>query len=153
MSFDNEVNLVLESKGINESLARVIVVSFITPLNPTINIVNDIKTAVSEAVTNAIIHGYDGQAGKIYMNLRLKNDILQVEIKDNGIGIKDIDVVKEPLYTSKPEMERSGMGFTVMETFMDKLTVTSTYGLGTTIVMTKNLSREVIENDKNSPSL
>ncbi len=141
MSFDNEVNMVLDAISVNESLARVVAVSFITPLNPTINVVNDIKTAVSEAVTNAIIHGYDGATGKIYMNLRLKDSVLQVEIKDNGIGIKDIDKVKEPLYTSKPEMERSGMGFTVMETFMDKLEVFSTYGLGTTIIMTKDLSK------------
>ncbi len=152
MNFDNEVNIVLDAKGTNESLARVIVVSFITPLNPTINTVNDIKTAVSEAVTNAIIHGYDGKDGRIFMNLRLKDNILQVEIKDNGIGIKDIEQVKEPLYTSKPEMERSGMGFTVMETFMDKLSVTSTYGLGTTIVMTKDLSKEIAE-DCQTPNL
>lgn len=143
MNFDNEVNIVLDAKSVNESLARVIVVSFITPLNPTLNVVNDIKTAVSEAVTNAIIHGYDGYSDneKIYMNLKLKNSILQVEIKDNGVGIQNIEQVKEPLYTSKPQMERSGMGFTVMETFMDKLEVFSTYRLGTTIIMTKDLSQ------------
>ncbi len=140
MKFDNEVNIVFDAKSENESLARVVVVSFITPLNPTLNVVNDIKTAVSEAVTNAIIHGYDGCDGKIYMNLRLKDDILQIEIKDNGIGIENIEQVKEPLYTSKPELERSGMGFTVMETFMDKLEVLSTYKMGTTIIMTKSLN-------------
>ncbi len=140
MKFDNEVNIVFDAKSENESLARVVVVSFITPLNPTLNVVNDIKTAVSEAVTNAIIHGYDGEYGKIYMNLRLKDGILQIEIKDNGIGIENIEQVKEPLYTSKPEMERSGMGFTVMETFMDKLEVLSTYKMGTTILMTKSLN-------------
>lgn len=145
MNFDNEVNIVLDAKGTNESLARVIVVSFISPLNPTINIVNDVKTAVSEAITNAIIHGYDGKNGKIFMNLRLKGSILQVEIKDNGIGIGNIEQVKEPLYTSKPEMERSGMGFTVMETFMDKLEIISTYGLGTTIVMSKDISKDLID--------
>ncbi len=140
MNFDNEVNIVFDAKSENESLARVVVVSFITPLNPTLNVVNDIKTAVSEAVTNAIIHGYDGKSGKIYMNLRLKDDILQIEIKDHGIGIENIEQVKEPLYTSKPELERSGMGFTVMETFMDKLEVLSTYKMGTTILMTKSLN-------------
>lgn len=144
MNFDNEVNVAFDAHGANESLARVMVVSFISPLNPTLNVVNDVKTAVSEAVTNAIIHGYDGKSGKIYMNLRLKNGILQVEIKDNGIGIKDIEQVKEPLYTSKPEMERSGMGFTVMESFMDKLEVVSTYNIGTTIIMTKDLSNNDI---------
>ncbi len=140
MNFDNEVNVVFDAKSENESLARVLVVSFITPLNPTINVVNDIKTAVSEAVTNAIIHGYDGECGKIYMNLRLKENVLQVEVKDKGIGITNIDEVKEPLYTSKPELERSGMGFTVMETFMDKLEVFSTYRMGTIIIMTKDLT-------------
>lgn len=144
MNFDNEVNVAFDAHGANESLARVMVVSFISPLNPTLNVVNDVKTAVSEAVTNAIIHGYDGKSGKIYMNLRLKDGILQVEIKDNGIGIKDIEQVKEPLYTSKPEMERSGMGFTVMESFMDKLEVVSTYNIGTTIIMTKDLSNNDI---------
>lgn len=144
MNFDNEVNIVLDAKSVNESLARVVVVSFISPLNPTLNTVNDVKTAVSEAVTNAIIHGYDGADGKIFMNLRLKGSLLQVEIKDNGIGIEDIEQVKEPLYTSKPQMERSGMGFSVMETFMDKLDVVSTYNIGTTIIMTKDLSNESV---------
>lgn len=143
MNFDNEVNLVMDAKSINESLARVVVVSFISGLNPTLNVVNDVKTAVSEAVTNAIIHGYDGEDGKIYMNLRLKDKVLQVEIKDNGNGIEDIEKVKEPLYTSKPEMERSGMGFSVMEAFMDKLEVVSTYKIGTTIIMTKDLSEDI----------
>lgn len=144
MNFDNEVNIVLDAKSVNESLARVVVVSFISPLNPTLNTVNDVKTAVSEAVTNAIIHGYDGADGKIFMNLRLKGSLLQVEIKDNGIGIENIEQVKEPLYTSKPQMERSGMGFSVMETFMDKLDVISTYNIGTTIIMTKDLSNESV---------
>ncbi len=140
MNFDNEVSITFDAKTENESLARVLVVSFITPLNPRINVVNDIKTAVSEAVTNAIIHGYDGNKGKIFMNLKIKGNILQVEIKDNGTGIENIEKVKEPLYTSKPELERSGMGFTVMETFMDKLDVFSTYRIGTTIIMTKDLT-------------
>ncbi len=140
MNFDNEVNVVFDAKSENESLARVLVVSFITPLNPTLNVVNDIKTAVSEAVTNAIIHGYENECGKVYMNLRIKESVLQIEIKDNGVGIQNIDKVKVPLYTSKPELERSGMGFTVMETFMDKLEVFSTYRIGTTIIMTKDLT-------------
>ncbi len=141
MNFENEVNIVFDAVSENESLARVVTVSFISHLNPTLNVVNDIKTAVSEAVTNAIIHGYDQNCGKIHFNLKLKNNILQIEVKDYGIGIEDIEKVKTPLYTSKPEMERSGMGFTVMETFMDKLLVFSTYGMGTTIIMTKDLSQ------------
>ncbi len=140
MSYDNEVSLIMEAKSQNESLARMCVAGFVSALNPLIDELNDIKTAVSEAVTNAIIHGYENKGGQVTMNCKIKDRTIYIEVIDKGIGINDIEQAKTPLYTSKPEAERSGMGFTVMETFMDELAVTSINKIGTKITMSKTLS-------------
>ncbi len=142
MNYNNEISIEMSSLSINESFARVSIVSFISPLDPSINDVNDIKTALSEAVTNAIIHGYEDMDGKVYIKYKIDNYNLTIEVVDKGRGINNINEAMEPLYTSKPEMERSGMGFTVMESFMDKVNVTSEVGVGTTITMYKDLSKQ-----------
>ncbi len=146
--FDNEVKIVMDSKSCNESFARMCVASFITPLDPTVNELTDIKTAVSEAVTNSIIHGYEnkGDEGKITLNLSRSKNTVYIEIIDNGKGISDIDEARTPLFTSKPEQERSGMGFTFMESFMDNVTVTSVVGVGTKVSMEKTINNPSILN-------
>ncbi len=136
---NNYLKTEFEAKSINESIARVIVAGFVMPLDPTIEQMADIKTAVSEAVTNSIIHGYEDVDGHVFMELEIDNRLLTVKIKDNGVGIDDVKKAREPLYTSKPECDRSGMGFTVMESFMDSLHIESIPGVGTTVVMTKQL--------------
>jgi len=137
----NEVNIVMDAKSENESFARMVAAGFIARLDPTLAELNEVKTAVSEAVTNAVIHGYDSEnLGKISLKLTLDSDnTVTIIISDNGKGISNIEEAMQPLYTSKPEMERSGMGFTVMEMFMDSTDVSSEKGLGTTITMTKKL--------------
>lgn len=136
---DSEITIVMESNSENESFARIAVAAFIAPLNPTIGELNDIKTAVSEAVTNSIIHGYEDNNGKIYLTCKVSGRRVTIKVQDNGIGIEDIKKAMQPLYTSKPDMERSGIGFTVMQTFMDDVSVQSEKNLGTTVIMTKNL--------------
>lgn len=138
----NEINIVMDSKSQNEAFARIAIVSFISHLDPDLNTIADIKTAVSEAVTNSIIHGYYNKKGRVKLNLKLEDTLLTVEIIDEGIGIKNIEEARQPLYTSKPEMERSGMGFTIMESFMDSLNVDSSIETGTKIVMTKDLAKD-----------
>lgn len=133
----NEMKLQLLSKSANESFSRVVAAAFVSQLDPTIEELSDIKTAVSEAVTNAIIHGYENKTGIIEMKCKLYKDSVEIEISDCGKGIEDIEIARQPLFTSKPEMERSGMGFTVMESFMDKVEVTSVLGQGTIIKMFK----------------
>mgnify|MGYP003306279635 CR=1 FL=1 len=123
----------------NEQLARIAVASFIAPLDPTLEEMADVKTAVSEAVTNAIIHGYEEKPGTVYLRCRLDGDLLEVEVEDKGKGIEDIEQAMMPMYTTKPEKERSGMGFTFMETFMDHLYIESSVGEGTTIRMDKQI--------------
>ena len=140
MSFENEMKLVILSKSQNEAFARSVVGAFASQLDPTLEEISDVKTAVSEAVTNSIIHGYENSRGIITIIAKIKNNILDVEIIDEGMGIEDIDIARQPLYTSKPELERSGMGFTVMETFMDNVEVFSERGKGTRIVMTKRFN-------------
>lgn len=135
----NEIYLEMESISENESFARIVVAAFITRLNPTLEQLADIKTAVSEAVTNAIIHGYEGGEGVIKLRCRIEGRRLMLWISDEGTGISDIKKAMEPLYTTRPEWERSGMGFTFMETFMDHLEVESTQGEGTRIYMAKQL--------------
>ncbi len=144
--FDNEVKIIMDSKSCNESFARMCVASFITPLDPTVGELTDIKTAVSEAVTNAIIHGYENKAsnGKITLDLKRKGHTVYIEIIDNGKGIENIDEAKTPLYTSKPEQERSGMGFTIMESFMDSMEITSIVGVGTKVSMSKTITNPEI---------
>ena len=139
---ENTVNIDFLSKSENEFFARAAVASFASLADPTASEIADIKTAVSEAVTNAIVHGYPDKTGTIYISCALKDDELTVEIKDNGKGIEDIKKAMEPLYTSSPENERSGMGFTVMETFMDTIDVNSIPGVGTKITMTKKIGRD-----------
>ena len=137
--YDNEMNLEILSKSNNEAFARITVAAFVSSLDPTIEEMADIKTAVSEAVTNCIIHGYEGREGIIKINCKIAGRKLIVEITDTGKGIENVDIAREPLYTTKAELERSGMGFTIMESFMDELKVESIVGLGTKVTMTKNI--------------
>lgn len=139
-----KVIIELESDPRNEAFARVAVAAFAARLNPTIEEISDIKTAVSEAVTNAIIHGYNGGKGKIMLVCSVNENELDVEISDEGVGIPNIEKAMEPMYTSKPELERSGMGFAFMSAFMDKVAVDSTPGQGTTVKMKKRIAKEDI---------
>lgn len=138
--YDNEMSLEILSKSNNEAFARVAVAAFVTSLDPTIEEIADIKTAVSEAVTNCIIHGYEGSSlGVIKIKCMIDGRKVIIEISDTGKGIENIEIAKEPLYTTKADLERSGMGFTIMESFMDELKVESILGLGTKITMVKNI--------------
>lgn len=139
MEYANEMILEFESISSNESFARVVITAFIASLDPTIEELSDIKTAVSEAVTNCIIHGYENGRGKIRFICRIYDSTVYIEISDNGKGIDDIPKAMEPLYTTKPELERSGMGFAFMEAFMDELEVISYKGKGTTVKMNKKI--------------
>lgn len=141
MENTNEMTLVFDSRPVNEGLARVAVAAFCTQLNPTLEEVADLKTAVSEAVTNCIIHGYEGKVHKIQVDCRLNGQELFVDVIDQGVGIADVEKAMEPLYTTKPERERSGMGFTFMEAFMDEVSVESELGKGTTVHMKKIIRR------------
>ena len=141
MENTNEMTIVFESRPVNESLARVAVAAFSTQLNPTLEEVADLTTAVSEAVTNCIIHGYEGEIHKIWLTCRLKGQELFVDVKDEGVGIPDVKKAMEPLYTTKPEKDRSGMGFTFMEAFMDEISVESKVGEGTVVHMKKAIRR------------
>ena len=139
MNSANEMNVEFDSVAKNESFARVIVASFIMSTNPTLEEVSDIKTAVSEAVTNAIIHGYEKGAGKIWIRTVVEDRSVYIEVRDKGIGIADVKQAMEPLFTTKPEEERSGMGFSFMEAFMDRLEVESAAGEGTVVKMWKEI--------------
>ena len=141
MENTNEMIIVFDSRPVNEGMARIAAASFCTQLNPTLEEVADLKTAVSEAVTNCIIHGYEGEIHKIRMDLKLKGREIFVDITDQGVGISDVKKAMEPLYTTKPEKERSGMGFTFMEAFMDEVTVDSEVGVGTSVHMKKTIRR------------
>lgn len=145
MSDKNHMVLEFTSKSTNESFARVVVAAFASQLDPTIEEISDIKTAVSEAVTNAVIHGYENGEGTIIIEATIEGNEIQVIIKDLGKGIADLKIAMEPFYTSKPELERSGMGFTVMETFMDSLKVSSQIGKGTVVKMTKRFKSLSVE--------
>lgn len=137
----NEMLLVFKSIPVNEGLARVTAASFCTQLNPTLEEIADLKTAVSEAVTNCIIHAYEGGSGRIEMHLSYKEQELYVDIIDHGVGISDVEKAMEPMYTSKPDKDRSGMGFTFMEAFMDELSVESEPDQGTAVHMKKIIGR------------
>ena len=141
MENTNEMTIVFDSRPVNEGMARIAAASFCTQLNPTLEEVADLKTAVSEAVTNCIIHGYEGEVHKIRMDLKLKGREIFVDITDQVVGISDVKKAMEPLYTTKPEKERSGMGFTFMEAFMDEVTVDSEVGVGTSVHMKKTIRR------------
>jgi stage II sporulation protein AB (anti-sigma F factor) len=121
----------------NESFARVAVAAFVSQLDPTIEEITDVKTVVSEAVTNSIIHGYENNIGIVTIETIIKGTEVSIIVSDNGVGIDDIDLAMQPLFTSRPDLERSGMGFTVMDTFMDDLKVESSKEIGTKITMTK----------------
>ena len=136
----NEMTLEFESCSENESFARTVVAAFCARLDPTLEELADIKTAVSEAVTNSIIHGYAYKEGKVQLNCRIEGRTIYVRISDQGIGITDISEAREPMYTTRPEWERSGMGFAFMEAFMDELEIQSVPGCGTTVTMSKTIS-------------
>ena len=154
--YQNEMEITFDAISDNEAFARVAVAAFVTHLNPTLEELSDIKTAVSEAVTNAIIHGYENihgysrsdggrpadeiiHEGKVTIHCVLDKDLLHIDVSDQGIGMEDIDQAMEPLFTTRPELERSGMGFAFMEAFMDELEVESAPNQGTTIHMTKKI--------------
>ena len=141
MQLINEMKLEFLSKSSNEAFARVTAAVFVSQIDPTVEEIEEIKTAVSEAVTNAIIHGYDNKSGTVIMKCKLYQDKVIIEIVDSGKGIEDIAKAREPLFTSRADMERSGMGFTVMESFMDEIEVYSEAGKGTKIIMVKQFSK------------
>ena len=139
MQLINEMKLEFMSKSNNEAFGRVVAAAFASQLDPTVEELADIKTAVSEAVTNAIIHGYENKPGMVTMVCRLYDAGIEISISDEGKGIEDVELARQPLYTSKPDMERSGMGFTVMESFMDSVNIKSEPDKGTTVTMFKNI--------------
>ncbi len=140
--YENEMKLEFYSKSNNEAFARISVAAFVSQLDPTIEELADIKTAVSEAVTNCIIHGYEDEEGIISLNCKIFANTIVIEISDEGKGIENVDMAKEPLYTSKPDLERSGMGFTIMESFMDDVKIESILGLGTKVTMKKIIKKQ-----------
>lgn len=138
----NQVNMKFDAKSINEGFARMAITAFMADMNPTLDELEDVKTAVSEAVTNAIIHGYNDETKQIEMLCKREDNKLSIIIEDNGVGMKDVELAKQPFYTTKQEEERSGMGFAFMEAFMDELEVVSCVGKGTKVVMVKYIERE-----------
>ena len=138
--YRNKMHLEFESKSENEKFARVTAAAFITGLDPTMEEISDLKTAVSEAVTNAIVHGYEGGEGMVHMEVEQEDRTVTVTVWDDGVGIEDIPQAMEPLYTTKPEDDRAGMGFMFMEAFMDELQVFSEVGKGTRVIMKKTIS-------------
>ena len=142
------------SKSNNEAFARITVAAFAAQLDPTIEELADIKTAVSEAVTNCIIHGYEDTEGIVKVKAKLLDNVIEIEITDNGKGIEDVELARKPLYTTKGNLERSGMGFTIMESFMDEVEIHSVVGIGTRVVMKKTIKKtekqEEIEEEKNA---
>ena len=149
--YDNEMRLEFLSKSCNEAFARIAVAAFASQLDPTIEEIADIKTAVSEAVTNSIIHGYENKEGIVRLHCMIKDNNIIIQVSDTGIGIEDVNTAKEPLYTSKPNLERSGMGFTIMQSFMDELSVESVVNLGTKVTMRKAIKPNLkgIDNQDN----
>lgn len=138
---NNSMKIEFPAHSDNERFARTVAAAFVLDLDPTLDELSEIKTAVSEAVTNAIIHGYAEKGGTVIMEGYIDGDRIEFIIIDKGAGIEDIERAREPLYTGKPEMERSGMGFTIMETFMDEITVESTPGEGTVVKMVKRIKQ------------
>jgi stage II sporulation protein AB (anti-sigma F factor) len=142
MSVNNRMELKILSLSENESFARVVVGAFAAQLNPTLEEIADIKTAVSEAVTNCIIHAYDGLTGEILVKAALNENFITVEVTDFGKGIEDVEKARQPFYSTAGDADRSGMGFTVMETFMDEVNVISAIGKGTTVIMRKSIVKD-----------
>ena len=147
-NLNNEMKLEFLSKSSNEAFARITVAAFAAQLDPTIEELADIKTAVSEAVTNAIIHGYAERKGIVKMRCQIIEQELIIEISDNGQGIENIQLAKQPLYTTKPNLEMSGMGFTIMESFMDEVEIESIVGMGTKVTMKKKIKNNNETEDK-----
>lgn len=138
----NHMKLEFSALSQNESFARVTVAAFIAQLDPTMDELTEIKTVVSEAVTNAIIHGYGNDSnGIVYISVSIENGFVELKIKDEGVGIVDVEEARLPLFTTKPDLERSGMGFTIMENFMDEVEVSSQLGIGTEVTLKKNISQ------------
>lgn len=140
MLIHNEFKMTLEAKSVNEAFSRVVVSAFAAPLDPTIEELTDLKTAVSEAVTNAIVHGYRNKTGKLYLEGQiLDGAVIRIKIRDRGVGIDNVSEAMQPLFTTGGE-ERSGLGFTVMQSFCDRVKVTSVKGKGTTVLLTKKIA-------------
>lgn len=137
METKNKMKLIFSAKSENESFARSVVACFILRLNPTLSQLSDVKTAVSEAVTNAIVHGYKGEGGEVTIEAEINDNRLHINIFDNGVGIENVQMALQPFYTTKEDEERSGMGFTIMKSFMDDVVVESKIGCGTKVYMTK----------------
>src|SRR5574344_2973214 len=152
--YDNKMKLEFVSKSANEAFSRIAVAAFASQLDPTIEELSDIKTAVSEAVTNCIIHGYENALGIVTIECKIKDNMLEIEVSDKGKGIENVELARKPLYTSKANLERSGMGFTIMESFMDFVDVQSVIDLGTKVTMKKYIGKNIvseiqkIKNDK-----
>lgn len=145
--YDNEMKLEFLSKSNNEAFARITVAAFVSQLDPTIEELADIKTAVSEAVTNAIIHGYEDTEGIVKVTAKIFANTIEIEISDTGKGIENVDLARKPLYTTKANLERSGMGFTIMESFMDEVEIESVLGLGTKVKMKKMIKKIPLEGE------
>ena len=139
---NNKFTLTFSAVSKNEAFARSVVACFALQLNPSLSEISDIKTAVSEAVTNSIVHAYPNGDGKIILEAEIEKNELHINIFDNGVGIPNVEEALEPFYTTKPEEERSGMGFTIMQSFMDKVSVFSEKGVGTKIYMTKTIKTD-----------
>ena len=139
MQNENYFKISFPSRSVNEAFARMTIASFCMQFDPTIEQLNDIKTAVSEAVTNCVVHAYPDNVGTVYITAKLKNNTLTVTVKDKGVGISDIQQAMQPMFTTDVKTERAGLGFAVMQTFMDKIKVYSTVDKGTRVVMTKNI--------------
>ena len=146
--YDNEMKLEFLSKANNEAFARITVAAFVSQLDPTIEELADIKTAVSEAVTNAIVHGYEDTEGIVKVVAKLFLNTVEIEVSDTGKGIEDVELARKPLYTTKANLERSGMGFTIMESFMDEVEIDSVVGLGTKIKMKKMIKKVSIDDEE-----
>ena len=146
--YENEMKLEFLSKSTNESFARIAVAAFVTGLDPSLEEIADIKTAVSEAVTNSIIHGYEEKDGIVKIECKIVANSIEIKVSDNGKGIENIEKAREPLYTSKSEFERSGMGFTIMESFMDEVKVESVLGIGTKVTMKKMIKATNVLEEK-----
>ena len=142
---NNKMKLSFSSRSENESFARSVIACFALSLNPSIAEISDIKTAVSEAVTNAIVHGYPSEEGEINMHAEINDSGIHINIFDDGVGIENLSEALEPFYTSKPEEERSGMGFTIMKSFMDEVKVESEKGKGTKVYMYKKIRTDLID--------
>lgn len=139
---ENHMHVSFDARSMNESFARLTVMAFMSDMNPTLDELEDVKTAVSEAVTNAIIHGYNDEKEQVEMSCKREGQMLTVTVVDHGVGIVDVEEARQPFFTTKPDMERSGMGFVFMETFMDEVEIYSKVGEGTRVTMKKYIVRD-----------